>query len=775
MADSIDVFNPSGQLVSIPVDQLQQAEKFGYKVATPDDIKTEQMRLDYGGLGNEALAAVSGVAKGATFGLSDIALASLGADDALKAYDTLYGTQRGAGEIVGAIAPMLFTGGTGAAARGAVGAAEAARAAEAAAAGARAAEAVSTGRGIASAIGKGLTAIPRAADTAGAALQTGLGLANRPIIGGAVRMATAGAIENSIQAAGNEAARLAVDNELAGEKMGQIFIEALKGGGVGFAGGGVLGTLGGGIGAAISKTGDKLRALGYGATSEAAEALAGRPGMREQALRFLSKVKNADESVGARLAADAEALKAARLADDYIEKPVERITNELTDYASRGDRLSPFGRSSEKKFEAAAHLMPRGQGIDADGTPFSWADRQVAEFERIVNPIESDIQRITDKANRFEFNQIEALPLQKRIDKARAKIAAAAEDERGIIAAQEMNSLKQTIDNRSLSLSRSKNIRAQNTAPVWKEWGTALRNSLEDEAVFGGTAAFQRGVNDGLEKMLDVNKYIRRDFLTEFKKSKVDWTRQDYVAASSKIRDVFKNTSEYGVNVPVQSLKEGLEGDKEWLTILLRDGRLGAADRKLAQDQLDAIPRILKDMGEARTIAEGGAWYKKVSGTGDPLIAAVAGGAALGPAGLLLAPIVRPQIALRGLELADKVVRGETGKIGAAVSRATTKIGQKASRIPSRIPVAAEKAREFERQKSLAAQITQQAPAIRAAISRQTGWIGQTAPKMQAVGADTVIRGAEYLNRMAPGGSSSSIPFSKPIPPTKQEMVHHNQ
>lgn len=247
------------------------------------------------------------------------------------------------------------------------------------------------------------------------------------------------------------------------------------------------------------------------------------------------------------------------------------------------------------------------------------------------------------------------------------------------------------------------------------------------------------------------------------------------MAAGEKVRANLKATSVHGVNIPMQALKENFDGNKKWLTTLLRDGKLTAADRKLAQSQLDAIPRIMSELDEAKKIAEGGAWYRKFSGQGDPILASIAGTATLGPVGLLAGVLARPQIAVRGLELANKFVVGETGKIGNAVGRATSKMVEKAKRVPAAAVVAGEKQREFDRQRAIVAQIAQQAPSIREAVSKQSSWIGYTAPNMQRSGADTVIRGALYLDSKAPGKMVSAIPFSKPQPPTKQEIAEFNR
>lgn len=66
----VNVLNPSGQLVSLPADQVADALKAGYSQATHADVQNFQNQEQYGGTLNEAATALEAAAGTATFGIS---------------------------------------------------------------------------------------------------------------------------------------------------------------------------------------------------------------------------------------------------------------------------------------------------------------------------------------------------------------------------------------------------------------------------------------------------------------------------------------------------------------------------------------------------------------------------------------------------------------------------------------------------------------------------------------------------------------------------------
>lgn len=87
--ETVNVFTPMGQPENIPVSQLEQATKLGFKVASPEDVLNYKTKEAYGnGFGNVAAATGLGAARGLSFGLSDQFLTKTGmmAPQELKAY-----------------------------------------------------------------------------------------------------------------------------------------------------------------------------------------------------------------------------------------------------------------------------------------------------------------------------------------------------------------------------------------------------------------------------------------------------------------------------------------------------------------------------------------------------------------------------------------------------------------------------------------------------------------------------------------------------------------
>ena len=66
------LFNPSGELVFTPSDQVSDAiQKYGYKIPQPDELQSLGESFKYTTLESQAKAFGAGAARGATFGASD--------------------------------------------------------------------------------------------------------------------------------------------------------------------------------------------------------------------------------------------------------------------------------------------------------------------------------------------------------------------------------------------------------------------------------------------------------------------------------------------------------------------------------------------------------------------------------------------------------------------------------------------------------------------------------------------------------------------------------
>lgn len=80
MSDDIrvNVFNPEGEIVSLPSNQLNQAYAQGFRPANDQDIKAYDNEQKYGTTGQQLIAAAEGLARGATLHASDVAETALG-------------------------------------------------------------------------------------------------------------------------------------------------------------------------------------------------------------------------------------------------------------------------------------------------------------------------------------------------------------------------------------------------------------------------------------------------------------------------------------------------------------------------------------------------------------------------------------------------------------------------------------------------------------------------------------------------------------------------
>jgi hypothetical protein len=126
MADAtpqiVNLINPEGRLVGVPAPEVGAALQLGYRQESPEEHEARWRQERYGGsLGDELAAGALGAARGISFGLSDQLLTKgrLVAPEALSAYREANPDASMAGEIGGAVLPVLASGGTGAIGAGA--------------------------------------------------------------------------------------------------------------------------------------------------------------------------------------------------------------------------------------------------------------------------------------------------------------------------------------------------------------------------------------------------------------------------------------------------------------------------------------------------------------------------------------------------------------------------------------------------------------------------------------------------------------------------------
>jgi hypothetical protein len=278
MSELINIIGPDGVGGTIPSDQLQGALDKGYRVETPEETRERWLQREYGD--SPITAGIEGAARGASFGLSDVLLTGLGADqEAMRERRERNTLASGIGEAAGFIAPALLTGGGGLAA----GAAKAA--------GGLAERALVTQGG-------GLLA--RAATRAGTA---------------AARTGAEGALFGLGQ--GISDVTLAQDPMSAEAIVGELGHEILLGAGLGAAGGAGLSLAGSTLGAAAGQASKVVKRATTKLQQELGSGTEGMLSTTDDALRA-EVMGMTRPQLDAALQAETSALRAQRLAEGKI-------------------------------------------------------------------------------------------------------------------------------------------------------------------------------------------------------------------------------------------------------------------------------------------------------------------------------------------------------------------------------------------------------------------------------------------------------------------------
>lgn len=205
----VHMLDATGRPVTVAAEEAGQALAAGYQPEPSAAVEARATSKRYGTAGQKAITAVEGAGRGLTFGLSDIVASELGGDEyraSALARQRENPITAGAGEVAGALAPALVSGGSSLAAR-----------------------VVSAPSRAAMALGRGALPFATPATAAGRmalrAAQTGI----------------AGAFEGALYGAGSTAGKLALQgDELTAEKV-------LSGGAHGALLGGVIGAAAGAI------------------------------------------------------------------------------------------------------------------------------------------------------------------------------------------------------------------------------------------------------------------------------------------------------------------------------------------------------------------------------------------------------------------------------------------------------------------------------------------------------------------------------------------------
>ncbi len=105
--DALNVFNPSGELVSIPHHQMADAQAAGYTIPTPQEIEQHLAEQKYSGAGQQILAGAEGLAQGVAGPLATGAELAAGVpSEAIRGREAAYPKTHGLAEMAGLVGGM---------------------------------------------------------------------------------------------------------------------------------------------------------------------------------------------------------------------------------------------------------------------------------------------------------------------------------------------------------------------------------------------------------------------------------------------------------------------------------------------------------------------------------------------------------------------------------------------------------------------------------------------------------------------------------------------
>ena len=514
-------------------------------ITSPEAYHQAEIQRKYGGVGGTAAAFGTGLARGASLGLSDpaaiAAARALGGDEAaettrqhLEGWKEASPYAEGAGQLVGMAAPLLASGGAAAAGEAAEGA---------------------------SAVGtavRGAGAIPRAVSALG---EVGGGVAKR-IVGDAaesfagrmaqktIAHAATGAVEGAAYGAGNEIS----ENSLNGGNH-ELTAEQL----IAAAGHGALvgGVLGGGIGA-----GGEMASTGLDAVSEkllapvkAAEGEAAKPGGIRGFLEDLANDK-AHRATGAML-------KDSRYAAERIEGGTDAIGKFVRDDVTKAAG-KPLESMDLYDMQTAAQKL-KGQAVERMDGAIEKMDalpdegrvkaldvtsklRQIGEnirgklgHEPLANQVESLVQDFEDKAG---IKRVTDPTLQAAVDQqVNSKITLSYSKLRDL-----RKDLDELINKGKKNPLVSSPIQHEMTQMRW-----TLENALTDNLE---SHAADAGVDLGKEYRAAKAQYQKASYIDHTSTDKI--ARQENTNASFGLRDAIMAAGGLAMGHPLAAAAAGM-------------------------------------------------------------------------------------------------------------------------------------------------------------------------------------------------------------------------
>lgn len=735
-----------------------------FTLDTPEAAEERRLQREFGN--REIVAGLAGAGRGATLGLSDLALTETGLVDpeTLRQLQERNALASGVGELAGAVAPLLFTGGGSAVARGGLEGAAVAR------------EAL-TGGGVMRGLLRGVTAPARLVTTAAEAAEAGT-LARLGTLGGtgfggralrgAVSMGAGGAVEGAAMGVQQSITEAALgDAPLTAEQLAaNIGINTLLGG----AAGGVLGAGVEGLRTASQgsreimarafreATGSDLRrgvaeAWGVGADA-VADASALVTGADRRAIR---EAIGPDGAEIRRLAATGDALydDATRELTPVLSD-METGARHAQDFWGRGmkpaqvRRLISTERIGDQFREAATRVASvRRMAESVIAAPGFEAAGVAGRARDLLRQVEAAEGMIGDVTGRDARGRIRRMGDPSEVS---AQLFTALDEmKRGIGRVQQR---VETVDRGSTFLQQLRG----------EEGYEGLRRSLEDGALWGeGAATAQREVNQAYTRLLEHRRRYVREFLGHTDRDVIDPFREIAQADSRNIDAFVRSTGAARNDTRAQVFRDVLDAQADLMDTMGRHLDMGeiaeeaaqaAAGARRARETFDALEERVARVNQFKALEAG-------SGVERTLLAQAGGFALGGPLGAAIATaLASPTTLARGLGAIERAAARVTARIddGAAayITRAldaarsgARTAGQVAKRVARRAIIRTS-VEDFQDEVERVVEAAAHPEDTQRRIADSTRDVGDVAPNVQAALQEQATRGVAFLMERIP-------------------------
>ena len=756
----VPVLKPlSGELVYVDEGDFAAAKAEGYGVPTPQEVAQVELGEKFGGFGSTTGAAVAGALRGFSAGVTDIGAGYLGLGERLQAYKQLEPEVTTAAEVAGAVAPVIAASILGTPASGAA-----------------------TATGIAARIAARAPAT--LAMQAGERVAAGLGLAAAEGVASgvgrtALRLGVSSGIESAIQGAGFEAGKLALDDKLTGESIGQIAAAGLTSGLTGIGIGAGLGVLGGAANRAYAAIPRELEGTPIGQR------------IQQQLLRTRARMAglSAADAEQAALLATPEWRNIALDADNVIADviagpqagPLERRVAQVGSMQDDLDRkflgqqvTAQAIRNGNLKVE-----LVRGNVLDDADALIAQRDFATTELLQAIDGIDRALA-----AGRYEFSPTGLAQLRHELASS-VEAADNALATGGTTGAEDLYGVLDVQAKRAIGRATSRFERIGSpTGPdintmrdLLEPMYDRFRIGLENRSLWGRAAELQSEMNAPMARAINNNEALVSNWYerTPFGTDPTNPWRKARVASNSKIADNIRNTINPGTDSADRALREQIANEIQWQDAALRLGNFENMGELRAAFEEQAVlnNRIIRHQDRATQAALAKNLIDEISGGSDSFVGAVLGSSlATGNValGALFAPLLKPRMMLRGAQMVENIANGQAGRIGAAVRRAATAVSDGAVAIAERAPVAGAAVVRYEDRAKRVKELSAQSYVVRQRLEQETSWMADKAPKAQRAAVNTALRQLDYLNNALPKGTAAPTPFAAPLPPTRQQV-----